>query len=368
MKLKISLLISLILSLGANVFLTFTLLSTNEEINKLQQSTSLFSKFPINLEVRSRQVFGGGQFELISAFNALDAKSSSIWIYNRESGVYHKIAQSLSYTIFSSPKISPDEQHLAFMQIYPFAVKVINLDDNFTEVIYTESHPDSILAPSISKNYETSLSWIDNRTLVFENNRDIDLVKYSIDIFNRNISEFSRIKSDVSKPNILLEVEHFSQRDSKWAGEKLGGCEKHTIDSAGCAVASLAMVSNFYGTRINPSEMNQIFSENSQQGYFNGCDVKWYIPTQLNDNMSLKWAYFNEFNLDRVHAELNSGNPVIIGFNSVPFTRVQHWVVITGYENGKYIINDPWDSSANSKTLEDFGGRFDHMIVFSPSS
>jgi len=280
------------------------------------------------------------------------------------SQTYLKVIQSSNYSIYSTPKISPDETRLAFVQLYPFAIHVIDLKDSEINVLVSESDKNSNFFPSIYSDYQVYLEWLNNYEIAFENTKGLNEKIMKVNVKTKEVHEISSVQADISKKNIRLDVSHMSQRDLKWKNERLGTCEKHTIETAGCAISAISMVFNYYGISKDVLQINSELTKNENQGYLNGCDVKWYVPVQFSDQIRLKGVYFNEYDLNRVHKEINAGNPVIVGFNFVPFTRTQHWVVIIGYEDGEYIVRDPWEVEAKLKTLKDLGGKFDHIVVY----
>jgi uncharacterized protein YvpB len=368
---KIILIIFIIGSFSLNIFLLIIInfsFSTekNNFVANYPTNDNYFKSFPkdLNISELSKTSILENRFVIFSAYKDLDAKNSSIWIKDNKHQVYYKIIQSYNYSIYSTPIISPDQSKLAFAQIYPFSIYVVDLTNFNTELIYSETFESSSIAPSIGYEYLLDIKWLSDTEISFEDNSGLDEIIRKINIYSKEVSIHNTVSYDTTRKNVMLDVPHLSQRDQSWQNEKLGTCDKHTIKSAGCAIASIAMITSYLGNKMKVSELNKVLTANQEQGYFNGCDVKWYVPTQIFQGLKLKWVYFNEFNLDRVHKELNKGNPIIVGFNRVPFTQVQHWVVITGYVDGKYYINDPWDASANSKTLDDFGGKFDHMVVY----
>jgi hypothetical protein len=79
-------------------------------------------------------------------------------------------------------------------------------------------------------------------------------------------------------------------------------------------------------------------------------------------------AYSYEKDTNKLDYELSRGNPVIIGFDKVPETGIPHWVVATKKVSGKYLIEDPWTLSGEQKSLDDFGGKYDHLIVYEKTS
>ena len=71
-------------------------------------------------------------------------------------------------------------------------------------------------------------------------------------------------------------------------------------------------------------------------------------------------------NFTRLDYELSLGHQIVLGFDVVSFTNIPHWVlVVRKNDDGSYLIRDPWDFDKNDdKTLDYYGGRYDHMVVY----
>lgn len=57
-----------------------------------------------------------------------------------------------------------------------------------------------------------------------------------------------------------------------------------------------------------------------------------------------------------VASELDSGHPIICIMGEGDFTTSGHYIVLTGYEDGKVSVNDP-NSYENSDKLWEFSGN-----------
>jgi hypothetical protein len=55
---------------------------------------------------------------------------------------------------------------------------------------------------------------------------------------------------------------------------------------------------------------------------------------------------------DRMINNLNVGNPIVCIMGPGTFTTEGHFIVLTGYENGKFRINDPFSMENTQKEWE----------------
>lgn len=280
---------------------------------------------------------------------------------------FRKITAKSEFQMFSSPAWSPDSTKLAYFSIYPTILYLYDIyEDKHTPIAdqnLKNFEGKTILDPPIGKFGKTYLRWLNNYEVEFINTEPIFTEYISLNI---ETGEFRASKIDnLSQPaNHTLKKIHFSQRDPQWAQERLGGCDDQTMKSAGCAVSAIAMNLALLGEDLNPKKLNTFLSQNSFFGYVNGCDVKWYYPPNFVDGIWLKGAYFNEKNYERLDYELSRNNPVIVGFNYVPSTKIPHWVVVTSKVKNDYLILDPWNLEHSEKYISEIGSEFDHMIIY----
>jgi hypothetical protein len=143
-------------------------------------------------------------------------------------------------------------------------------------------------------------------------------------------------------------VPYFSQCDSRWGSDKLGG-DGPTICSQGCALTSAAMVMAYYGVDTDPKRLNNAIGRG---GYDAGYNIYWSAVRNVCHDEINQIEYdpgtVKPFDTTVLNAHLDSGHPVIVNVGG-------HFVVVTGRSDGTYYINDPI-SSAKS-TLDDYPSR-----------
>ena len=134
--------------------------------------------------------------------------------------------------------------------------------------------------------------------------------------------------SDVNSPN--LKVPFFSQRDNK------------TRPSQTCNMTCSAMVIEYFFPGTNGRTPGQL--EDAMTKY---CTSNWgheaiyyhdkIVKTLANWNVKSVFSITTPFS--RIKEHLASGNPVIY---SGKFTRSGHIIVLRGYDNTGFWVNDPW--------------------------
>ncbi|MFS8131456.1 MAG: C39 family peptidase [Candidatus Dojkabacteria bacterium] len=293
-------------------------------------------------------------------------KADKIWLTNSDGSSPTIVAKADDLKYVSNPIFSPDSKTLAYLRIYPFQIWVYNVETGLGKKVEPDDKRlEKFLNPSLGYGGETYFKWVGNNNIEFENNLTSPAERYSIDINTRDIRKTG---SSVVVDAGITDVPLMSQRDETWGNDQLGACTDETIHTAGCAVSAMSMLLKSYGFDTDPQKLNNFLRENNNQGYVDDCNIKWYIIPNYFKGIRLVGAFFNEKTFTRLDKELARGNPVIIGFNKVPFTSLQHWVVVTKKVGDTYYINDPWSLDGKQETLDDFGGTFDHLIVFEKTS
>lgn len=142
------------------------------------------------------------------------------------------------------------------------------------------------------------------------------------------------------------EVPLFMQWDKRWGYIKYGD---DVVGLTGCGPVCLSMAAVYVKQDIkySPDYMIEFAIDN---GYcLNGGGSKWTLISEGGKKLGMDVV---EIPLDenRIIKNLEVGNPVICVMGPGDFTTKGHFIVMTGYENGKIKINDP-NSYANSEKL-----------------
>ncbi len=147
---------------------------------------------------------------------------------------------------------------------------------------------------------------------------------------------------------------HYSQRDPRWANWIIGQTADKTMSEYGCLLCCIAMVCTEFGHDIDPAELNEKYRG---VGGFDGANliiryINSFYPTVFQEEL-IPCGKDIDAPLSLID-ELITYMPVIVQLDSSPVEGHQeHWVVITGKQNGDYIIQDPWELESNGTFLID---------------
>lgn len=140
-----------------------------------------------------------------------------------------------------------------------------------------------------------------------------------------------------------LDIPLYSQKDSRWASNKLG-TSNVTIGSYGCLITAAAMVCKFYGKDTDPSRINQALID--VNGYASGNLLIFDAINTIYPDIAVDWDKFlNNPTESMVDGVLKQDIPVIIqvDYNTNTPALEQHWVVVIGKDENGYLIADPID-------------------------
>ena len=143
---------------------------------------------------------------------------------------------------------------------------------------------------------------------------------------------------DLSEYEDSTTVPHFLQWDIRWGFEDYGG---ETVAYAGCGPVALAMV-GYYLTKDET-----VFSPDKVVDF--ALDNGYCIP-----DVGTAWALMDEgaaslglqvenlpLDEDYMISELQNDHPIILIVGKGVFTSIGHFIVVRGYEDGYFLINDP---------------------------
>jgi GH24 family phage-related lysozyme (muramidase) len=128
------------------------------------------------------------------------------------------------------------------------------------------------------------------------------------------------------KTGINLNVPYFSQRDNE------------NEPSSTCNITCVAMCLAFYGIKAQGSRQleDELYAEVKKKGWdkYTHDDLSKLLKAN-----GLLNQFSTEASWDSVKGHLGSGNPVII---SGKFTKSGHIIVLRGYNDQGFWVNDPW--------------------------
>lgn len=194
-------------------------------------------------------------------------------------------------------------------------------------------------------------------SLVDKNDELIDFVK---DYAQNKDKE---IPDTVEGPTEEGQIPHYLQWDERWGYASYG---TSIIASSGCGPTCMSMVIvGLTGdVTATPYRMAK-YSE--ERGYIDESNNTYWA---MLESAASDWGLrCQETMLDEssLAAELQAGHPVVCSMLPGDFTDVGHFLVLTGYKDGKVTLNDPF-SKANSEkewVFADIQDQIRQMWVFS---
>lgn len=155
-------------------------------------------------------------------------------------------------------------------------------------------------------------------------------------------------KVDFSEYRNCKSVPLLMQWDKRW-GYKMYGDDVAGLTACGPVCLSMVSVYLLQDTKYSPDYMIDWAKKN---GYcVKGHGSLWTLISEGGKKLGLD---VTEIPLDeqRIINNLEVGNPIICIMGPGAFTSTGHFIVLTGYENGKIKINDPNSYSNSEKEWE----------------
>lgn len=153
----------------------------------------------------------------------------------------------------------------------------------------------------------------------------------------------------------VLPGPHFLQGDPAWGQDSLGPTPD-SLEIAGCAVASAAMVLGTYGADTDPGRLNA-FLKATPGGYTPAGWLYWEKAAEIDPALRPRILphYENAPSYFLIDWNLLHGNPVIIRLRYPAGTT--HFMVVCGKRGFDYMVRDPGPGGRRGiYPLKDFGG------------
>lgn len=182
--------------------------------------------------------------------------------------------------------------------------------------------------------------------LLSKNPETIDFVRdYKKSSIESEIQEGIDI-SDLYSPR---KIPFFLQWDTRWGYCQYGD---NYIAISGCGPTCLSMV--YVGLTGDTSKNPGVMSSFSEENGFLDSDnnTVWAFMTNGAKMLGLNSREIS-LSEDVMINELAQGHPIILSMRPGDFTATGHFIVISEYKNGKFVVHDP-NSKIRSKKLWDF--------------
>jgi len=167
--------------------------------------------------------------------------------------------------------------------------------------------------------------------------------------------------------SVQLSTGYLSQADPAWGTQGYDHSSRQ-IKNLGCALTSLTMALIHAGVTTDPGALNTALSAGDG---FSGEAVNWDPAVRSASDGELSF-YSRRRNWNDpaaaqfLNAALAAGYPVVVGANLDAEQRPHHFVLVTGFLNGEYLIQDP--GHVDRTTLSDYSGHYVTRGIVVPSA
>ena len=142
---------------------------------------------------------------------------------------------------------------------------------------------------------------------------------------------------DLTEEASMDSVPLFVQWDKRWGYEKYSG---NFFAASGCGPTTLSMVV-VYLTHNRDASPLAVAKYSKEAGYsVDGSGSSWTLISEGCRHYGVK-AKTVSLDESRMKAELDAGHPIVINVGPGNFTDTGHFMVITGYDDEGFSINDP---------------------------
>ena len=142
---------------------------------------------------------------------------------------------------------------------------------------------------------------------------------------------------DLTEEASMDSVPLFVQWDKRWGYEKYSG---NFFAASGCGPTTLSMVV-VYLTHNREASPIAVAKYSKEAGYsVDGSGSSWTLISEGCRHYGVK-AKTVALDESRMKAELDAGHPIVVNVGPGDFTDTGHFMVITGYDDEGFSINDP---------------------------
>lgn len=142
---------------------------------------------------------------------------------------------------------------------------------------------------------------------------------------------------DLTEEASMDSVPLFVQWDKRWGYEKYSG---NFFAASGCGPTTLSMVV-VYLTHNRDASPLAVAKYSKEAGYsVDGSGSSWTLISEGCRHYGVK-AKTVALDESRMKAELDAGHPIVVNVGPGDFTDTGHFMVITGYDDEGFSINDP---------------------------
>lgn len=163
---------------------------------------------------------------------------------------------------------------------------------------------------------------------------------------------------DLSKDYKSGEVPLLMQWDKRWGYDSYGN---GMIGLEGCGPTCLTMAYLYFtgDTEMNPRRMAEFAYEN---GFYSPEGTSWSLWTEGVEKLGLKGENLT-LSENAMKETLNSGGLIVCSMRPGDFTTTGHFILIRGYDENGFYVNDPNRHSTSEKqwTYDEISGQIKNL-------
>jgi peptidase C39-like protein/WD40 repeat protein len=321
--------------------------------------------------------------------DALDFSNTTFTLVNLRTLQKHIVASLGNQFWVHAPRWSPDSQRILYVRAHvtTLAPEIWMLDASTAKSRFVFAGG-ALTHRSLEGFEQNAPNWsADGRSIVFFDSAYKPTKEWSIAVVSGSQSATLLSQPDATAQTpapdlvccgggggpLICALPLYSQNNAAWSGITMlsGG---HKIGPAGCALTSLTMLFDYYGSTVgNPGGMASCLNP---WNYADG--LNWY-GAQVNppngpgcDRYTTNFINSLAFSWSTVDSYLRAGHPVIVGicFDGPACTQPHFFIVVGGDgsdNEANYWINDPIDG--NQKQMSAYSTAYlNWMVLYQPAS
>ncbi|MBQ7774397.1 MAG: C39 family peptidase [Lachnospiraceae bacterium] len=218
-------------------------------------------------------------------------------------------------------------------------------------ILYRQNHPEKVdfdkLKAGHSNSIQSSISRANSlekemEALLERNEETKDFVENYT-----NREDYIGKEIDLSKDVEEGQVPLLMQWDKRWGYESFGDSN---IGLAGCGPTCLSMAYLYFTNDLegNPREIARYCEEN---GFYTSAGTSWELWTLGAEAFGLEGAVL-PLDENRMKSALDAGQLIVCSMRPGDFTTTGHYILIVGYGDGGFRVNDPNRRSNSEKVWE----------------
>lgn len=261
-----------------------------------------------------------------------------------------------SYLLRADSPVKPDHSRIQAAS----AVTVKQPIERHTAQIVADLKAHSETGKKAARIYKNRNQYSETLLAAYLNNPEME--DFMIGYLKADLPQYAAQEGFTSQ-ELTQQFPLFLQWDKRWSYVSYGGS---MIGLSGCGPTCLSMVLvSLTGQSDQTPDAVARFSE--ERGYYvEGSGTAWSLMTE---GASLLGLYARELSLDEtvMKSALDSGNPIICSMGPGDFTTQGHFIMIYGYDENGFWINDPncIARSGKSWTFDTLRGQIKNLWAYS---